>query len=890
MKATQTATSFTRTVNSGADGTYVLSNLPIGPYRLEVSAKGFNTYVQTGIVLQVATNPTVNVSLKVGEVSQQVQVEANAVQVETEATGVGTVMEQERIVELPLNGRLATDLLQYTPAVIPQGMSGNRGYPGMESFVIDGGQAFGNAFWLDGSNYNNPYDSTNLAFPFPDALQEFKVETSSLTAQNGVQAGATVTAVTKSGTNDFHGDLFDFFRNGDMNARNFFAPTRDTLKRNQFGGVLGGPIKKNKLFFFFGFQDTITRQDPASTTSFVPTTAMLQGNFSACPSDLTNLPASVSSEFHNGVISPALFDQASLNLAKLLPAGNAPCGSTEFGLITQLNQDQYVVRVDYNISDKNTLFGRYIRDHYDRPAAYNFTPDNILTTAQGLINDAEQSYIVGDTYLFRSNFVNQFRASVDRLGDFSNGANSVSACDLGVPVYCGYVPHQSGFTVSGGFSVGPGTSGLNTLHSTIPQINDDISWVRGNHQINFGGGVFIYKMIYYGNVYAQTNWTFPNMAQFLLGQFSSNSMSLPNDLIQAKWDTDAYIQDTWKATPRLTVNAGLRWEPWLPFEELNGATYNFSFANMVAGTKSTQFVNAPPGLTFPGDPGFAGQSGMNRDWHLFAPRLALAYDPTGSGKMVIRASVGISYDYVSGGVFVNSADAPPHGGTEIWSGQFSNPFATNPGGNIFPYAVNANAPFAPGGVYIYTPPNISSPQITQWNLTVQRQFGSNWLASIIYSGSESSHLWTSYQNNPAVYIPGSCTAGGFFPAPYQNDPDGLKANGLCSTTANQNSRRVFTLNNYPGNAYYGYVDSFASEGTGSYNGLTLELQKRLSRGLTINTNYTWSHCISDLSVGNSTGNAGIGLAIPTDRKYDRSNCQSNEIGGTFSSDRRQSST
>ena len=182
---------------------------------------------------------------------------------ETQATGIGAVIENQRIVELPLNGRVATDLIQMVGAVIPQGVAGNGGYPGTQQFVINGGQAFGAAFWLDGSVYNNPWDSANLPFPFPDALQEFKVETSSLTAQNGVHAGGTITAVTRSGTNTFHGGAFEFFRNGDLNARNFFAPTRDTLKRNQFGGTIGGPVKKDKLFFFFGYQDTITIRIPS---------------------------------------------------------------------------------------------------------------------------------------------------------------------------------------------------------------------------------------------------------------------------------------------------------------------------------------------------------------------------------------------------------------------------------------------------------------------------------------------------------------------------------------------------------------------------------------------------------------------------------------------------
>jgi hypothetical protein len=869
VKATQTDTGAVRITISGADGSYVLANLPIGPYRLEVSKTGFSTFVQSGIVLQVSTNPTVDVLMKVGAVSEQVQVEANTTLVETQATGIGALIENRRIVELPLNGRVATDLIQMAGGVIPQGVAGNGGYPGTPQFVINGGQAFGVAFWLDGSVYNNPWDLANLPFPFPDALQEFKVESSSLTAQNGVHAGGTVTGITKSGTNGFHGDLFDFVRNGDLNGRNFLQPTRDTLKRNQFGGTLGGPIKRDKLFFFFGFQNTLTRQDPAANlaATFVPTAAMRAGDFSACPADI---PAALASQFPNNKISPTLFDPASLKLAALLPVSNAPCGNTSFGLTTQVNEDQYVGRGDYQTSSKNSLFGRYLRSHYIRPPSYNFTPTNILSTAQGGLDDADQSYTFGDTYLFSPTLVSQFRASVNRVGIHRFNTDYVDACDVGVPVYCGYTPHQSGFTVTGGFTIGAGTGGQAVAHSTIFQLNDDISWVRGSHQINFGVGGVMSKMLFYGNVYSQTNWTFPNLAQFLLGQFSSNSMSLPNDLLQQKWFVNSYIQDTWKVNPRLTVNVGLRWEPFLPPSEINGSVYNFSLANMIAGVKSTQFVNAPPGLSFPGDPGFQGKTGENKQWLLFAPRVALAYDPTGAGKMTIRASYGISYDYVSGELMVNSADAPPYGGTEIWSGKFSDPFASNPGGNIYPYAVNANAPFAPGGTYIYLPPNLKTTAVNQWNMVIQRQLGKDWMVSASYAGSESSHLWLSKQDNPAVVLP--C-------------PNGVVTS--CNTTANQNSRRLFTVNKYPGNAAYGFVEALDDGGTSSYNGLILSVQKRLSKGLSASANFTWSHCIGDLSIGDSTGNAGAGLAIPNNRRFDRGNCQSNEIGGTFSSDRRK---
>ncbi len=883
VQAKQAETGAVRTAVSDADGTYVLANLPVGPYRIEVRKEGFSTYVQTGIVLQVATSPTVDIQMKVGAVTEQVQVVADAALVEAQATGVGTVIENQRILELPLNGRVATDLMAYTPGVIPQGVAGNGGFPGTQQYVIAGGQAFGVAFYLDGSVFNNPWDLANMPFPMPDALQEFKVETSSLTAANGIHAGGTVTGVTKSGTNAFHGDLFEFFRNGDMNARNFFSPTRDTLKRNQFGGTIGGPVKKDKLFFFLGLEDTLIRQDPVVNTAatFVPTAAMEAGNWSACPQDLTSLPATTKALFVNNQISPTLYDPASLKLASLLPTSTAPCGNTSFGLITQINQWEITGRGDYQTSDKNTLFARYYRQHYFRPPSMQFTPDNLLTSSQGALDDADQSYAFGDTYTFSPTLTNQVRATVDRIGIHRYDNNYVSACDLGVTlVYCGYVPHQSGFTVTGGFSVGPGTGGQAVAHTTPIQLNDDVSWVKGNHQINFGGGGEVSKMLFDGNVYSQTNWTFPNMPQFLLGNFSSNSLSTPNTLNLEKWFVNAYVQDTWKVNSRLTVNAGVRWEPFLPPSSTTGYVYNFSAANLANNVRSTQFLNAPPGLTFPGDPGFDGRSGENKEWNLWAPRVALAYDPKGDGKTVVRASFGIAYDYVSGELLVNSADAPPFGGTEIFAGNsFSNPYASDPGGNIFPYTLNSNAPFANSGTYIYIPPNLKATSVNQWNLVIQRQIGRDWLVSASYIGSESEHLWDSFQENPSVFIPGNCVAGQY----------GLTAAGPCSPAGDSNAqfRRLFTLAGYTDNKAFGYVESLDSGGTASYNGLVLSLTKRLSKGFLANANYTWSHCIGDLSIGDSTGNAGAGLAIPNNRNNDRSNCQSNEIGGTFSSDRRQ---
>jgi len=241
IKVTQTDTGAVRTATSGPDGGYVIANLPTGPYTLETAAPGFARFVQTGIVLQVSTAPNIDISLRVGGVTESVQVEANATLLETQTSSIGAVIESRRIMELPLNGRQATELIGIAGATVPQGAASSRAMQGGQAFSIAGGQSFGVAYLLDGALHTNSFDNLNLPFPFPDALQEFKVETSAQGAQNGSHAGATVNALVKSGTNTWHGDLFEFVRNYRFNARNIFATRRESLKRNQFGGVIGGP-------------------------------------------------------------------------------------------------------------------------------------------------------------------------------------------------------------------------------------------------------------------------------------------------------------------------------------------------------------------------------------------------------------------------------------------------------------------------------------------------------------------------------------------------------------------------------------------------------------------------------------------------------------------------
>src|SRR5262249_27143622 len=260
-------------------GSYVLANLPVGPYRLEASASGFRTYVQTGIVLQVADAPVIDPTLSIGQISEQVEVEAAAAQVETRSTGVSQVMDSKRVVELPLNGRQVTDLIVISgAATVSSTTSFVRNYPTV-NISVAGGMHNGLTYLLDGASHNDPINGLNLALPFPDALQEFKLETSSLSAQYGQHSAGTVNAVTKSGTNTIHGDLFEFFRNGYMNALNYFATVPDQLKRNQYGGTIGGPVIKNKLFYFGGYQGTRIIGTVSPQFAFMPTQDMLNGDW-----------------------------------------------------------------------------------------------------------------------------------------------------------------------------------------------------------------------------------------------------------------------------------------------------------------------------------------------------------------------------------------------------------------------------------------------------------------------------------------------------------------------------------------------------------------------------------------------------------------------------------
>ena len=472
VTATQTDTGVARTVVTNETGSFVLANLPLGPYRLEAALAGFRTYVQAGIVLDVNSNPAVNPVLQVGQLSEQVEVQANAAMVETRNVGVGQVIENQRILELPLNGRNVTDLITLAGSAVQTNDVRLGGIPGTVTIAVAGGVGFGVAYSLDGAKHNNPFDNANLPFPFPDALQEFKVETGALSAQNGGHSAASINSVTKSGTNEYHGDVFEFVRNDLFNARNYLAPTGSTLKRNQFGGTVGGPIVHNKVFFFGGYQGTTLRQDPANVQSYVPTAATLAGDFTAFASAACNAgrPVTLRAPFVNNHIDPSLYSKVALNIASRLPKSTDPCGLITYGRNANNNDGQYVGRVDYQKSDKNSIFGRLLLYKYTKPTPFSFTPDNVLNTVQRGENDLTQAYTIGNTYLIGSNKVNALRLSVNRSAIGTLGAEFFSACDVGIKIYCGmYKQHYLILSVTGGGTDRKSTR-LNSSHIPLSRM------------------------------------------------------------------------------------------------------------------------------------------------------------------------------------------------------------------------------------------------------------------------------------------------------------------------------------------------------------------------------------------------------------------------------------
>jgi hypothetical protein len=903
VKATQTATGVVRTANSGPDGAYVLPNLPIGPYLLEISKEGFNKYAQTGIVLEVGTNPTVDVTLRVGSVSEQVTVEAGALQVETRNTSIGQVVDNARIMEMPLNGRDVHQLIFLAGMATYPGqasLQSVRNYPTVVVSVA-GGAPDSVAYNLDGVVHQDPYNNLSLPLPFPDAIQEFKVEWNSIPPQYGYHSTATVNAVTKSGTNQFHGNLFEFLRNGNLNANDFFnnkaGLPRDTLKRNQFGGTLGGPIKRDKLFFFGAYQRTTLRSDGVQRTAFIPTAAMAGGDFTAIT---TPLPASLG--FSGNKIAPTSLNPVALNIWKTFPAAVDATGRATFGQVANQDENLGTGKLDYQINDKHSFFARYTLAQLNQHSTYD--GKNPLGIANYGIDDLDYGLALGHTWLLSTNLVSSLRVGINRTNiakvpdiykSFKEFGSNTS--ELGGKMIA--------LTVNGAFTLGGGGAAPGESHNgPLWSVQEDLNWVKGAHQIGFGGSIYHQKLNYWsaGGVNATGLATFDGsvsgspLVDFMLGRMVTYSQGTLYGFYSRQFYRALYIQDTWKIHPRLTLNYGVRWEPYTAvYQEREHQDLHFDQGLFNQGVHSPYFKYAPAGLVFSGDPQYGCGRAFNcPKWNKFFPRVGLAWDPTGSGRMTIRAGYGMLGDRMSMLSLSQEQFGAPFGNqVSVAGANLSNPWANYAGGagGLLPAGQNPleilasrsgfgyqapDTPFITSGAYINSPlENFKPTYVNQWNLSIQRQLGKDWLLSANYLGSSTIHFVSAVQTNAANFMGlGPCSlqqvnaAGQVVPVSYTT----------CSTTANTNFRRPLYQQDPLKGQYYASVGIVDDGGTQTYEGLNLSVQKRMSRGINMLANYTYSHCIGDQWAQNPT-NAGV--VIPGARRQWRANCLGMDIRQLF---------
>ncbi len=852
---TKTDTGAVRTVFTGTDGNYVLPNLPVGPYQLKVVLQGFTTYVQDGIVLQVGSNPQVNVTLAVGTVSEQVTVTANTAMIESRSTGVGQVIDNQRVLELPLNGRQATELILLSGLATPApaaDLQTNKNYP-TTTISVAGGAANGITYIMDGGSHNDPFNNLNLPTPFPDALQEFKVEASSLPARYGHHAAAAVNVVTKSGTNSFQGSAFDFARHYRFNEKSYFALEKDSLQRQQFGGTLGGPIRENRAFFFAAYQGKVEKTKPTTAQRFVPTAAMRAGDFTAFASPACNTGRQITlrAPFVDNRVSPSLLSPAATKLLAFVPVSQDPCGLYQFGIPNDNTEHQVLTKVDLKINQSQSVFGRYLYAVYDNPAFYD--GKNALTMSRIGQNNVVHSAVFGHNWILSGNRLNALHVSFSRTFNDRILDQYFDPNDLGVNIFSPVEGYTNVSVTGSGFSIGTGATNPGFFNSTSWQVADDFDLVLKSHELSFGVNWInttdlteFYRFMNGENTFNGTILGLP-LADFMLGRNSNFSQNPPSRTNQLLNYAAIYAQDVWRAGPTLTLNYGLRFEPFLPMSNRDERVYLFDMDRFNKGIKSRVFPNAPAGLYFPGDEGYPDRAVTSRKWAQFAPRVGAIWQLREDTS--VRAGWGTFYD--TSHLFYNIGYQGFGQGVAILNpvGGFDDPYRDYPGGNPYPKVLELtpDSTFNQFAGYATYPLNTHPTALQQWNVGLQHQMGS-WVFGASYLGSHTSHVWGGQSINPAVYIPGQ------------------------STTGNVNERRELFLRNPVDGRLISNLAMLSDTGTADYAGLLISAQRRLSDNFSVLTNWTLSKCESDQT--DTQFSATTTGVDPRHPEYDRGPCVS----------------
>jgi Carboxypeptidase regulatory-like domain len=843
---TQTGTGITRSAVTENDGSFVLPSVPPATYSLTASAPGFKKYEQDGIALLADQSISLNIALELGVATEKVTVQGNVTQVDTTTATLKQVVDEKNIVDLPLNGRNAAVLTTLVAGAVPApnnagwDQGAQKTFPGVVLVSTNGSQSNTMSYLLDGGNNLDEYTNVNQPFPFPDALQEFSVQTSNYSARYGSNAGGVVNIITKSGSNQVHGDVFEFNRNAVFNARNFFASKRDQLKRNQFGGTIGGPVVipglyhgEDKTFFFGGYQGTRIRNITRANSAFVPTQAELGGDFSAFldennPGNPLGSAVQLNNPFTGqpipgNIVDPSLFDPASVKIARsYLPQATTPNGQVFYANPVIQGFNEFLLRGDHSISDKDRVSARYFWDRFSFPPVYNSS--NILTYAVGA-EIVSQNFLIQETHTFQPNLLNEFRFNISPEQSHRGPAKNVpNVRDFGVNIP--WQPEEKGVyrvAASGFFSFGANPSATFTRHNF--GFGDDLSWVKGRHTFTFGGNIERSSVSIANHFMEPGSFSFSGdysglgVADFLFGKLRTFAQNNGEYKDLRNIFAGVYVQDDFRASRRLTLNLGLRYEPYFPWDEIKGRREWFSPAAYYAGRTSTQYVNAPPGLLFPGDPGVP-ERGTTGNYLDFAPRVGFAYDVTGSGRTSLRGGVGLFYDsHMNGNTDNYFVDVTPFSfslGLTPPPGRFSDPLAgiQSPFPTPFPPPKDAVFP-TPVQAYTFDTSGKFRPPVNyNWNLALEHQFGGNWFGRLAYAGSHASHILIYQELNPAIFSPGSSLS-----------------------TDERRSLQPF-----------GSITQFSPIGNSSYNSLQVTVEKRLGTSLpiTLRANYTFSKSIDDV--------------------------------------------
>jgi hypothetical protein len=861
--ARQTETGLTRSAATDSGGAYVLLELPVGHYELQVEAKGFQKYVQQGITLNVNETATVPVHLVVGAETERVQVMADAQLIQGTVTSLGKTVSEREVLDLPLNGRNFTQLGLLQPGVVPltPGLAEAGGsLRSGQAYAVNGQRPESNNFLIDGANNFNGVDGGFVLRPPVDAISEFRILTHNASAEFGQSLGSTTNIITRSGTNKFHGALWEFLRNDIFDATNYFATTTEPLKQNQFGATFGGPIRKDRTFFFAYYEGFRNRQGETDSST-VPSAAEHRGDFSAlctaqdggfvggfCQNQNHQLFNIFSNTPYPNNQLPPPFNPVSLNLLKYFPLpnnGNNVFTSTQ---IVRQDSNQGGVRLDQYLSASDILNFRYgISDG----TQFNPIPTSGSTVPGFPVGQEQraQTFVAQETHTFSPSMIGVFRFSYLR-NKFLYGQHTSQT----TPASLGFQYDSSlrlavgppSIQVAGYTTIGDPITGPRNTYENAFDYSGSLSWVHGRHEIKFGGGYQHLQVNALQGIATNGFFVFApppivpdSFASFLFGQ--------PVVFLQGLGDfqrgirgnaVNSYVQDTFKATSRLTFNLGLRYDLPFPYTEIKNRQTLW-----VPGRQSTVTPDAPNGLLFPGDKGVP--PGLIPTFKKgFAPRVGLAWDPSGSAKWLVTSAYGVFYEpYYTGqgGPLQSPISAPPYLQTpQVSFPNFADPFNGTP---------PINGQFSTPLTNLTLAANLPLPYSQDWDLNLQRALGPDLLFEIGYVGTKGTKLPRMIEANPALYQAGVDAKG-----------------NPISTSGNADRRRKFsgcTLDPTT-TCIYSSTGLITGIANSSYNALEASLKKRFSHGMAFLASYTYSKSIDDSSTFNLTGSASKPLAGEND--------------------------